>query len=335
MSKICVVGAGSWALALALTLNKNNNDVTIWSAVEEELNILEKERENKKYLQGIKIPERIKIEKDLEKALKYQDIIVFAVASPYVRKVARMVKEYIAFNPIIVNVAKGIEESTLMTLSEVIKDEIPSARVCVLSGPSHAEEVAMEIPTACVVGSKDNEIAKYLQKVFMNDYFRIYTSNDVVGIELGASLKNIIALAAGILDGLGCGDNTKAALITRGIHEITKLGIAMGGKIETFSGLTGIGDLIVTCTSMHSRNRKAGILIGQGKTYDEAMTEVKMVVEGVHSAKAPLLLSEKYKIEMPIVEEINKVLFSNKSAKDSLYDLMNRKEKNENQNLYL
>ena len=330
MSRICIIGAGSWALALALTLDKNNNDVTIWSAIEEELDILEKERENKKYLPGIKIPNRIIINKNLESALKNKDIVVFAVASPYVRQVAKKVNEFISFKPVIVNVAKGIEESTLMTLSEVIKDEIPSARVCVLSGPSHAEEVAKEIPTTCVVGCKDKEIAKYLQKVFMNDYFRVYTSEDVLGIELGASLKNIIALAAGILDGLGCGDNTKAALITRGIYEISKLGVAMGGKIETFNGLTGIGDLIVTCTSMHSRNRKAGILIGQGKTYDEAMQEVKMIVEGVHSAKAALLLSQKYKIEMPIVEEVNKVLFENKKAKDSLKELMNRKEKNEN-----
>ena len=329
MSRICIIGAGSWAMALSLTLNDNNNDVTIWSAIKEELDILENTRKNEKYLKGIELPNNIKIERDLEKALKSKDIIVFAVASPYVRSTAKMVREYISLRPIIVNVAKGIEEETLMTLSEVINDEIPTARVCVLSGPSHAEEVAKKIPTTCVIGSKEREIAKYLQKVFMNDYFRIYTSEDILGIEMGGSLKNIIALAAGILDGIGCGDNTKAALITRGIHEISKLGVAMGGKVSTFSGLTGIGDLIVTCTSMHSRNRRAGILLGQGKTYKEAMDEVGMIVEGVHSAKAALCLARKYNIEMPIVEEVNKILFENKNAKESLKDLMNRKGKDE------
>ena len=227
------------------------------------------------------------------------------------------------------DVAKGIEESTLLTLSEQIKEEIPQADVAVLSGPSHAEEVGRKLPTTCVVGAGTRKTAEYLQAAFMSKVFRVYTSSDILGIELGGSLKNVIALAAGIADGLGYGDNTKAALITRGIAEIARLGVKMGGHIETFTGLTGIGDLIVTCASVHSRNRKAGYLIGQGKTMEEAMEEVQMVVEGVYSAKAARKLAQKYEVSMPIVEQVNAVLFEGKNAAQAVDELMLRESKSE------
>ena len=231
------------------------------------------------------------------------------------------------------NVAKGIEESTLMTLSQVIEDEIPQADVAVLSGPSHAEEVGRGIPTTIVVGAHFRKTAEYVQNVFMSPVFRVYTSPDVLGIELGAALKNVVALAAGIADGLGYGDNTKAALITRGISEIARLGTAMGGKAETFGGLSGIGDLIVTCASMHSRNRRAGILIGKGYTMEQAMKEVKMVVEGVYSAKAAMALAEKYGVDLPIIEQVNMVLFGGKAPGDAVNDLMLRDKKIENSDI--
>ena len=234
---------------------------------------------------------------------------------------------------IIVNVAKGIEEATLMTLSQQIEEEIPQADVAVLSGPSHAEEVGRGLPTTVVVGAKTEKTAEYLQQMFASEVFRVYTSPDILGIELGGSLKNVIALAAGIADGLGYGDNTKAALITRGIAEIARLGVKMGGKIETFTGLTGIGDLIVTCASVHSRNRKAGYLIGQGRSMQEAMDEVQMVVEGVYSAKAAAKLAKKYDVPMPIVEEVNKVLFEGKSPAEAVDDLMLRESRSEHRAL--
>ena len=242
-------------------------------------------------------------------------------------------KPYVAEGQIIVNVAKGIEENSLKTLSQVIEEEIPQALVAVMSGPSHAEEVGRGIPTTIVVGAHDRKIAEYLQGIFMNEVFRVYTSPDVLGIELGAALKNVVALAAGIADGLGYGDNTKAALITRGIAEIARLGTAMGGKVETFSGLSGIGDLIVTCASMHSRNRRAGILIGKGYSYEEAMKEVKMVVEGVYSAKAAVRLAEKCGVQLPIIEQVNAVLFEGKRADEAVKDLMLRDKKIENSDI--
>ena len=242
-------------------------------------------------------------------------------------------KPFIKSGQKVVNVAKGIEENTLMTLSEQIEEELPEADVAVLSGPSHAEEVGRGLPTTCVVGAKTKETAEYLQQAFMNDFFRVYISPDILGIEVGGALKNVIALAAGIADGLGYGDNTKAALITRGIAEITRLGVKMGGRTETFSGLTGIGDLIVTCASMHSRNRRAGILIGQGKSMQEAMDEVQMIVEGVYSAKAGLALAKKYNESMPIIEQINQVLFDDKSPSDAVHELMLRTGRMENADL--
>ncbi|MCR4923954.1 MAG: NAD(P)H-dependent glycerol-3-phosphate dehydrogenase [Lachnospiraceae bacterium] len=329
MADIGIVGAGSWGTALALVLNDNKHKVVVWSALEDEIQMLNKEREHKDKLPGVKLPEEIVFTTDLKLTCQDKDILVLAVPSPFTRSTAHLMADVVKKDQLIVSVAKGIEEETLNTLSMIIKEEIPCSRVAVLSGPSHAEEVSRRIPTTCVVGAKEKEIAKYIQDIFMNENFRIYTSPDILGIELGGSLKNVVALAAGVADGLGYGDNTKAALITRGITEITRLGTKMGGNIKTFSGLTGIGDLIVTCASMHSRNRRAGILIGQGKTMQEAMDEVKMVVEGVYSAKAALALSKKYDVPMPIIEQINLILFGGKSAKDAVKDLMKRDKTDE------
>ncbi|MGI6007707.1 MAG: NAD(P)H-dependent glycerol-3-phosphate dehydrogenase [Ruminococcus sp.] len=329
MAKISVAGAGSWGTALAILLHNNGHEVILWSVIREEVKMLNEKREHESKLPGVKIPEEIVITDDLEKTLTDRDLIVLAVPSPYTRSTSRSMKPMVREGQIIVNVAKGIEEDTLMTLSEIIEEEIPQANVAVLSGPSHAEEVGRGMPTTCVVGAKDRKTAEYIQGLFMCPVFRVYTSPDILGIELGGALKNVIALAAGTADGLGCGDNTKAALITRGIAEIKRLGVAMGAHPETLTGLSGIGDLIVTCASQHSRNRKAGYLIGKGYTMQEAMDEVKMVVEGVYSAKAALTLARKYNVEMPIVEEVNKVLFEEKSPKDALAELMMRVRKDE------
>ena len=333
MAKAGVIGSGSWGTALARVLSKNGHEVTLWSRREEESRMLREERENKSKLPGVKLPDDILCTTDLEQTVEGKDILVLATASPSIRSMAKKMAPYVAVGQLIVDVSKGIEESTLMILTDVIAQEIPQCRAAVLSGPSHAEEVGRDIPTTVVAGAKDRETAEYIQNLFMNKVFRVYTSPDMLGIELGGALKNVIALAAGAADGLGCGDNTKAALITRGIAEMSRLGVAMGGHIETFNGLTGIGDLIVTCASMHSRNRRAGILIGQGKTMQEAMDEVKMVVEGVNSAKAAKTLAEKYGIDMPIVQEVNKVLFEDKPAREALADLMLRDKKIEHPEL--
>lgn len=330
MAKVSVIGAGSWGTALAKLLSVNGHEVTVWSYKEEEVRILSEKRENESKLPGVKLPENITFTADLEGAVSGMALCVLAVPSPFVRDTSRKIAPYAGEGQIIVNVAKGIEESTLMTLTDIIEEEIPGANVAVLSGPSHAEEVGRGIPTTIVAGAKDRKTAEFIQNIFMNEKFRVYTSPDMLGIELGGALKNVIALAAGVADGLGCGDNTKAALITRGIAEMSRLGVAMGGHIETFGGLTGIGDLIVTCASVHSRNRRAGYLIGQGRTMQQAMDEVKMVVEGVHSAKAAITLAKKYKVSMPIVEEVNAVLFEGKPAKEALTDLMIRDKKIEN-----
>ena len=330
MAKTAVIGAGSWGTALAILLQENGHQVTLWGVHPENVELLKKDRELKKKLPGVKIPEAIKITSDLEEAATDQEILVLAVPSVHTRETAAKLKGLIKDGQLIVDVSKGIEENTLKTLSEQIQEELPKANVAILSGPSHAEEVARKLPTTCVVGATDKKTAEYLQKVFMSLCFRVYTSPDILGIEIGGALKNVIALAAGIADGLGYGDNTKAALITRGIAEISRLGVKMGGKFESFCGLTGIGDLIVTCASMHSRNRRAGYLIGQGATMEEAMEEVQMVVEGVYSAKAGRTLAKKYGVSMPIVEEINKVLFEGKSAKEAVEDLMLRDPRIEN-----
>lgn len=329
MSKIGVIGSGTWGTALAVLLTGNGHEVELWSAVPAEVEALTATRRHPN-LGDTPIPEKIRVTGDLEQAMKDKELLVLSVPSVYVRETAHRMAPFLKEGQVITNVAKGIEDTTLKNLSEIIEEELPAARVTVLSGPSHAEEVSRGLPTTCVAGAHRRQDAELVQNLFMSPVFRVYTSPDMLGIELGGALKNVIALAAGIADGLGCGDNTKAALITRGIAEITRLGTAMGGSPETFSGLTGIGDLIVTCASMHSRNRRAGILIGKGYTMDEAMKEVKMVVEGVYSARAARALSKKYQVSMPIVEQVNEVLFDGKPVKDALYDLMLRDRRAEN-----
>ncbi len=329
MSKISLLGAGTWGSALAILLSGNGHDVTIWTKIEKEAKDLAENRNNLRNLPGAVLPETVKITLDMEEACRDRDLIVMAVASPYIRQTAKEAAPFIREGQILVNVSKGIEDRTLYTLSQVIKEEIPQADVAVLSGPSHAEEVSRGVPTTVVVGAETKVTARFVQDIFMNDVFRVYTSPDITGIELGGSLKNVIALAAGIVDGLGFGDNTKAALMTRGMAEISRLGIKMGGKMETFAGLSGFGDLFVTCTSKHSRNWNAGYLMGQGKTMEEAMKQVNQVVEGVNSARAALELANRHGVEMPIVEQINLLLFEKKSAKDALSDLLMRDRRKE------
>ena len=329
MARIGILGAGSWGTALAILLHDNGHDVTVWSIHEKEVEMLNTTRRHESKLPGVEIPEGILFTADMKENMSDKDVCVLAVPSPFIRSTCQKMKSYVRAGQIIVNVAKGIEESTLYTLTDIIEEEMPYADACVLSGPSHAEEVSRRLPTTCVVSARTRKTAEYLQSVFVSPVFRVYISPDMLGIELGGALKNVIALAAGTADGLGYGDNTKAALITRGIAEIARLGIKMGGRPETFYGLTGIGDLIVTCASVHSRNRKAGYLMGKGYTMQEAMDEVQMVVEGVYSAKAALTLAQKYQVEMPIVEQVNKVLFENKNAEEAVKELMIRDKKME------
>lgn len=332
MAKIGVIGSGTWGTAIAILLNNNGHQVDLWSAIPEEIEEMGRTRRHKN-LPEVVLADSIHCTADLKEAMADKDLLVLSVPSVFVRSTARRMNGFCKEGQIIVDVAKGIEEETLSTMTTIIKEEIPQCEPAVLSGPSHAEEVSRGLPTTCVAGSHKRAVAEYIQSLFMSPVFRVYTSPDVLGIEIGAALKNVVALAAGIADGLGYGDNTKAALITRGIAEIARLGKAMGGKYETFSGLTGIGDLIVTCASMHSRNRRAGILIGKGYTMEEAMKEVQMVVEGVYSAKAAMALSKKYQVPMPIVEQVNDVLFYGKSAKEAVQDLMLRDKRIEHSDL--
>lgn len=328
MAKIGILGAGSWGIALTALLHNNGHEITVWSALDKEIRMLRENREHE-MLPGVKLSEDIRFTTDDGEAVSGKDLLVMSVASSYTRSTSHRISSLVPGGQKIVNVAKGIEETTLMTLSQIIEEEIPQADVAVLSGPSHAEEVGRGLPTTVVVGAGSRSTAEYIQNLFMSPLFRVYTSPDVPGIELGGALKNVVALAAGIADGLGYGDNVKAALITRGLSEISRLGTAMGGRYETFSGLTGIGDLIVTCASMHSRNRRAGILIGQGKSCQEAMDEVQMVVEGVYSAKAAMKLAEKYQVQLPIIEQVNQVLFEGKNPADGVKELMLRDKKSE------
>ena len=329
MAKISVIGSGGWGIALAILLHENGHNLTIWSFDKKEVEELKETRQNKAKLPNILIPNDIEVTNDLKEAVDNKDILVLAVPSKAIRSVSKSLKDIIKDNQIIVNVAKGLEEDTLKTMTDIIEEELKEKKpqVAVLSGPSHAEEVGKGIPTTCVVSAHNKELTLYLQNIFMNPSFRVYTSLDMIGVEIGGALKNVIALAAGIADGLNYGDNTKAALITRGIKEISTLGVAMGGEQSTFYGLTGLGDLIVTCASMHSRNRRAGILLGQGKTLDEAIKEVNMVVEGVYSAKSALMAAKKYNVEIPIIEQVNAVLFENKNAAEAVNELMIRDKK--------
>lgn len=329
MKKITVIGAGSFGTSLAILLTNKGYDVSIWGRKKSQLALMRETRENPHYLPKVKLPESLKIVDDMDDALKGSDMLVFSVPAQNFRGVLETAKAFMTGKEIVVNVAKGIEKGTLMRLSEVAKEVIPNICYVALSGPSHAEEVARLLPTTVAVSCEDKAVALEVQEIFNTDRFRVYTNDDLVGVELGGSLKNIIALGAGISDGMGFGDNAKAAMMTRGITEMIRLGTAMGSKSETFSGLTGLGDLIVTCTSMHSRNRRAGILIGQGKTLKEAVEEVHMVVEGVNTAKAAKALADKYGVDMPILEEINKVLFEDKNAREAVLSLMMREGRNE------
>ncbi len=327
--KISVIGSGGWGTAIALLLCSNGHSVCLWSYLKEESDRLKKDRENKEFLPGIPFGDYdITFTSSIEEAASFGEIIVSAVPSKAVRTTARALGK-VCDGKTVVNISKGIDEEKLCRLSEVFKEEMPSSKIAVLSGPSHAEEVARAIPTTNVLACEDMALAAKLQDIFMSPTFRVYTNPDVAGVEFGGALKNIIALCAGVTDGLGYGDNTKAALMTRGIREITRLGVHLGAKEETFSGLSGIGDLIVTCTSMHSRNRRAGILIGQGKTLEEALNEVHMTVEGVCATQAAYRLAKKHGIEMPITEASYRVLFENSNPRDEVLYLMTRDKKSE------
>ncbi len=329
MKKVTVIGSGSWGTALAVMLAEHGHEVLIWSRRQDAVEELLQKRTNEKYLPGVKIPQEIQATTDRQAAVADAEIIILAVPSRAVRSTMEDFAPYLKQEQILVNVAKGLEDGSLLRLSQVIRSVAPQCEVCVLSGPSHAEEVARNIPTTCLIACEKEETAQLVQREFMNPRFRLYTNTDMIGVEMGAALKNVMALAAGMSDGLGFGDNTKAALMTRGIAEMKRLGIAMGGKAATFSGLSGIGDLIVTCTSMHSRNRRAGILLGQGRSLRETLDEVKMVVEGVHTVEAACHLAQKYQVSMPITEAISQVLFHDKNVEDAVLELMTRDGKAE------
>lgn len=334
MNKISVIGAGSWGTALAVLLAKAGHRVYMWSAFEDEIKMINVKREHLHKLPGTLVPEGVLCTGDMEECLNGAQVAVMVVPSQITRKVSKDISKYIKDDTIIVSCSKGLEEGTGLRMSEVLKQELPKAKTVVLSGPSHAEEVAKDIPTTVVAASEDIKAAEFVQDVFMTPKFRVYTNSDVIGVELGGALKNVIALCAGISDGLGFGDNTKAALMTRGIAEISRLGVTMGANPQTFAGLSGFGDLIVTCTSMHSRNRRAGILIGQGKSLKKAVDEVKMVVEGVTTTKAAYELANKKGVTMPITFEAYEVLFNGKNAKVAVSDLMMRNKKNEAMELW-
>lgn len=324
MKKVAVIGCGSWGTALAIILVNHGHDVMMWARKQEAVDEINQLHTNARYLPNITLPTTLRATTDRQQAVAGAEIVISAVPSRAVRSAMMDFAKYFEKGTVLVNVAKGLEDGSLLRLSEVIKECVPQCDVCTLSGPSHAEEVAKEIPTTCLIACENEAVAKMVQQEFMNPRFRLYTNTDVIGVEMGAALKNVIALAAGMSDGLGFGDNTKAALMTRGMTEMKRLGIAMGGKAETFAGLSGIGDLIVTCTSMHSRNRRAGILLGQGKSLQETLDEVKMVVEGVNTVQAACHLAEKYHVDLPITQAINDVLFHNKNTKDAVLELMTR-----------
>lgn len=333
LQKIAVIGAGSWGTANAISLSNKGMAVSLWIRNSETLKDIKKTRENSTYLPGVTLPSNLIVTNDIENCCKDSDIIVIGTPSHAVRDIMSNISKLIEKHKIIVNLAKGIENDTLYRMSEVIEEYLPKNPVAVLSGPNHAEEVARNIPSATVVSSKNERVAQFVQDVFMTPNLRVYTNPDIIGVELGGSLKNVIALGAGICDGLGFGDNTKAALMTRGIVEISRLGVALGARQNTFSGLSGVGDLIVTCTSMHSRNRRAGIAIGEGKTLKEILHSTKMVVEGVKTTKSAYELAKRTGIEMPITREIHEVLFKNANVKDSVLNLMLRSKTNEMEDL--
>jgi len=327
---ISVIGSGSWGTALAILLAENNHNVKLWSRSPEKRAELERSKENKQYLPGARIPDAV-IHVDDISACADGDIIVCAIPSIAVRSVMELYAPFAKKGQKILSVSKGLEYEKLITLSAVIREVLPECDVSAMSGPSHAEEVARKMPTANVVASASQNTAEFIQSAFMSSYFRVYTNPDIIGVELGGALKNVIALCAGISDGLGFGDNAKAALMTRGIYEITRLGVAMGADAETFGGLSGIGDLIVTCTSVHSRNLRAGRLIGKGLTAEQARQEVKMVVEGIYTCRAAKALADKMNVEMPIVNQAYAILFEDKPAIDATWSLMGRDRRNESE----
>lgn len=328
MAGIAVLGAGGWGTALALLCERGGHRVSLWARSERDIQLIRRDGENKRLLPGVQIPENIELTTDLSVA-KAAEIIILAVPSKAVREMAGKLAACGVGRCLIVNAGKGFEEGTLLRLSQVIGQELEESRVVVLSGPSHAEEVSRGIPTTVVVASEDTDAAQYIQDTFMAPDFRVYVNHDIVGVELGGALKNVIALAAGVCDGLGLGDNAKAALMTRGITEMARLGVALGGNAQTFAGLSGIGDLIVTCTSMHSRNRRAGILIGEGMTAQQAIEKVGMTVEGYLTTRSAYALAQKTGVDMPIVKECYQVLFENKDPGVAIRDLMMREKKHE------
>ncbi len=329
MAKIGVIGAGSWGTALAVSLAKKGFEVRIWDINEKHLESLKEQRENIAFLPEVKFPETLRVVFTVEEALLDVDMVLFSAPAQHFRSALEGAIPYLKPHMVLVNVAKGIEQKTLLRLSEIAFDKLPEAKYVVLSGPSHAEEVGREMPTTLAVASKDIRLSEYVQDIFMTDCLRVYTNSDIIGVELGGALKNIIALGAGISDGMGFGDNAKAAMMTRGITEITRLGVRLGAKAETFSGLAGIGDLIVTCTSMHSRNRRCGILIGEGMKPSEATKQVGMVVEGMFTTEAAYGLAQKAGVEMPITEQIYHVIQEKMDARDAVMNLMTRQKKHE------
>lgn len=327
MKNVAIIGSGSWGVALATHLARNGNNVRLWSFNKDERDLINNEKKCK-FLPDIKIEKNIICSTNFEKVIDGADFIMHVTPSKYTRETFKQYKQYVGNKPVII-CSKGFEKDTLKTLDEVLQDEMPDVRVGVLTGPSHAEEVAISIPTVMVVASKDEEILKLIQDTFMSEEMRIYTSNDVKGVELGGALKNIIAFCAGIAAGIGLGDNTFAALITRGLMEISRLGIKLGGKQETFYGLSGLGDLIVTCLSEHSRNRRAGKLIGQGKTLEEAKKEVGMVIESIDNIDVAYELGKKNNVYIPIIETVYKVIYEGLKPEEAVKDLMTRKKKEE------
>lgn len=327
---IAVLGDGGWGTTLAILLSKKGYRLTLWGAFEDYVSQLDKKRINSKFLPGIKIPKEIKITHDLNYAVTKNKLIIFAIPSQHIREILTKVSglDY-PKDGIFLSVTKGIEISSLKRMSEVIHEELGNIKLAVLSGPTIAHEVALGIPTTAVVASADTKLRKYLQNVFMTERFRIYTNEDVIGVELGGSLKNVVAIACGVSDGLGFGTNTKAALLSRGLAEISRLGHAMGSKVSTFSGISGLGDLVTTCVSPYSRNRFVGVEIGKGKTLTQVQTHMQMVAEGVPTAKSAYLLSLKYKVDMPITKEVHSVLYRNKSPLEAVKDLMTREKKEE------
>ncbi len=324
---IAIIGSGSWGVALAVHLASLGHNIKIWSFMEEERDLINNERKCK-FLPGLNLSENIQCSTNFEEVIKDSKFILHVTPSKFTRNIFKQYKQYVGNKPIII-CSKGFEKETLETLDEVILEEMPEAKVGVLSGPSHAEEVSIAIPTALVIASKHQNILKTIQDAFMSEKMRIYTSNDVKGVELGGALKNIIAFCAGVAAGIGLGDNSFAALITRGLKEIARLGVELGGKEETFYGLSGLGDLIVTCLSEHSRNRKAGMLIGQGKSLEETKKEVGMVIESIDNIEVAYELGKLHNIEMPIVETVYKVLYENLNPQEAVKNLMTRDKKME------